>query len=83
MYYSAARLIMKLPKHSHISQILVDLHWLPIKYRISEVRSPKIIIRTLQDLCVYIARDAPRGLINICYLSCQPHNRSEMSSSAS
>jgi hypothetical protein len=31
---AAARLIVKLPKHSHISSTLMDLHWLPVKQRI-------------------------------------------------
>ena len=30
----AARLIYKLPKHSHITDTLKSLHWLPIKQRI-------------------------------------------------
>ena len=31
---SAARLLVKLPKHSNISPTLASLHWLPIAYRI-------------------------------------------------
>ena len=31
---TAARLIVRLPKHSHITQTLIDLHWLPIPQRI-------------------------------------------------
>ena len=31
---AAARLICHLPKYYHISPVLKDLHWLPIKYRV-------------------------------------------------
>ena len=31
---AAARLIFKEPKFSHITPVLYQLHWLPIKYRI-------------------------------------------------
>lgn len=31
---AAARLICRLPKYYHISPVLKDLHWLPIKYRV-------------------------------------------------
>ena len=31
---AAARLICRLPKYYHISPMLKDLHWLPIKYRV-------------------------------------------------
>lgn len=31
---AAARLICPLPKYYHISPVLKDLHWLPIKYRV-------------------------------------------------
>ena len=32
---AAARLIVKLPKHSHITPTLMDLHWLPVNQRIT------------------------------------------------
>ena len=32
--HSAARLISGLKRHDHITDTLIDLHWLPIKYRI-------------------------------------------------
>ena len=32
---TAARILAHLPRFSHISAILCDLHWLPIKYRIT------------------------------------------------
>ena len=31
---SAARLVMKLPKTSHVTPILIQLHWLPVQFRI-------------------------------------------------
>ena len=31
---SAARVILKLPRHYHITPYLKDLHWLPVRYRI-------------------------------------------------
>ena len=33
-FYAAVRLICRLPKYYHISPVLKDLHWLPIKYRV-------------------------------------------------
>ena len=30
----AARVITKTPKYDHITPVLADLHWLPVKYRI-------------------------------------------------
>ena len=30
----AARLIFRKPKFSHVTPLLFDLHWLPVKYRI-------------------------------------------------
>jgi len=32
---AAARLVLRLPKHCHITPTLQDLHWLPIKHRIN------------------------------------------------
>ena len=31
---ASARLVCRLPKYCHISPVLKDLHWLPIKYRV-------------------------------------------------
>ena len=30
----AARLVHKLPKFSHVTLLLMDLHWLPVEYHI-------------------------------------------------
>ena len=30
-----ARLVYKLPKFSHVTPLLINLHWLPVEYRIS------------------------------------------------
>ena len=32
---TAARILIHLPRHSHISATLFDLHWLPIRYTIT------------------------------------------------
>ena len=32
---TAARVVCRLPKHCHITQVLKDLHWLPVKKRIT------------------------------------------------
>ena len=42
----SARLIYKLPRFCHITPILCDLHWLPIRYRINF----KIILLTLKAI---------------------------------
>ena len=42
----AARIVKRLPKHSHITQVLKDLHWLPIAQRIEY----KIIMMTFKSL---------------------------------
>ena len=31
---AAARLIYQIPRHSHITPILISLHWLPVKFRV-------------------------------------------------
>lgn len=42
----AARVIKCVPKHAHISPVLKDLHWLPIKFRIDY----KVIMLTFKAL---------------------------------
>ena len=34
IHNNAARLILKKPKHDHVTPLLKELHWLPVKYRI-------------------------------------------------
>ena len=43
---AAARLIMDIPKYSHITPVLYDLNWLPIAYQIKF----KILILTIYGL---------------------------------
>jgi hypothetical protein len=43
---SAARVICKLPKFHHITQVLKDLHWLPVKQRITF----KVLLMTYKAL---------------------------------
>ena len=43
---AAARLIMDIPKYSHITPALYELHWLPIAYQIKF----KILILTLKSI---------------------------------
>ena len=44
---AAARLVTNTPRIYHITAILEDLHWLPIKYRIEF----KIVLLTFKSLC--------------------------------
>jgi len=57
---AAARLIFKQPKFSHISPVLHQLHWLPIKYRIEF----KILLFTFKAI---------HGMVRdyICKLACR------------
>ena len=43
---AAARLITKTKKHDHITAVLIDLHWLPIKQRIEY----KLLLLTFRSL---------------------------------
>ena len=43
---AAARLIMDIPKFSHVQPVLYELHWLPIAYRINL----KILILTFKSI---------------------------------
>ena len=42
----AARLILRQPKFSHVTPLLIELHWLPVKYRIQF----KLLILTFKGL---------------------------------
>ena len=42
----AAKLIFRQPKFSHVSPLLIELHWLPVKYRIQF----KLLILTYKGL---------------------------------
>ena len=44
---SAARLVFCVRKHDHVTPLLINLHWLPIKYRIQF----KILLMTFKVLC--------------------------------
>ena len=46
---AAARLVMKLPKHSHITGTLQDLHWLPVSHRI-EFKCLLFVFKALHDM---------------------------------
>ena len=46
---AAARLVVRVPKHCHISPILAELHWLPIKKRI-DYKVLLIVFKALHNL---------------------------------
>ena len=55
---SAARLVTRTLSHDHITQVLCNLHWLPVKYRIIY----KILLMTYKCLRG-LAPDCLAGLI--------------------
>ena len=57
---SAARLVFNIPRYSHITPVLISLHWLPVKFRIDF----KVILITFKVLHG-IAPDYLRSLINV------------------
>ena len=58
---SAARLVMRLPKYCRITPVLKDLHWLPVKYRIS-FKICTLVYRALNN-------SAPDYIINLLILN--------------
>ena len=87
---TAARILAHLPRFSHISDTLFDLHWLPIRYRITF----KICILTYQayhrtapsylcDLIVpYVNTRFLRSNDKCFIIPCKPRLRSNMARSA-
>ena len=57
---ASARVLLKVPKHNHITQILCDLHWLPLQYRIMF----KIVLLTFKCL-IGKAPDYLRSFIKV------------------
>ena len=51
---TAARILARLPRFSHISATLFDLHWLPIKYRINVFSSQCYICLIVFTLYIYL-----------------------------
>ena len=60
---AAARLVTNTPRTCHITPILKDLHWLPIKYRI-EFKIVLLIFKCLYGL-------APQYLVNLIAVAAQ------------
>ena len=46
---AAARVVMRLPKRAHITGTLMELHWLPIQYRI-DYKIVLLVFKALHDL---------------------------------
>ena len=67
----AARLVYKLPKSSHITPLLINLHWLPVEYRIRY----KILLYTFKA----IHQTAPQ-YINDMFTKKSTRYRSRLSS---
>ena len=67
----AARLVFKLPKSSHITPLLINLHWLPIEHRIKY----KILLYTFKA----IHQSAPQ-YINDMFIKKSTRYRSCLSS---
>ena len=53
---AAARLIMKLPKHSHITATLQELHWLPVEQRI-KFKVLLIVFKCMHDMAPVYLQD--------------------------
>ena len=60
VHNSAARLVFNIPRYSHITPVLISLHWLPVKFRIYFI----VILITFKVLHG-IAPDYLRSLINV------------------
>ena len=67
----AARLVYKLPKSSHVTPLLINLHWLPVKYHIRY----KILLYTFKA----IHQSAPQ-YINDMFIMKSTRYRSQLSS---
>ena len=67
----AARLVYKLPKFSHVTPLLINLHWLPVKYHIKY----KILLFTFKA----IHQSAPQ-YINDMFITKSTRYRSQLSS---
>jgi hypothetical protein len=53
---AAARLVKKVPKYSHITETLIELHWLPVAQRI-EYKTLLIVFKALQDKAPQYIKD--------------------------
>ena len=69
----AAKLVYKLPKFSHVTPLLINLHWLPIEYRIRY----KFLLFTFKA----IHQSAPQ-YINDMFIKKSTRYRSQLSSIA-
>ena len=69
----AARLVHKLPKFSHVTPLLIDLHWLPVEYHIKY----KLLLFTYKG----IHQMAPQ-YINEMFIRKSTQYRSQLSSVA-
>ena len=66
---AAARLIVRIPKHSHITPTLMELHWLPVRQRI-KFKVLLTVFKALNDLAsVYIKElltSKPQSFRSMC-----------------
>jgi len=53
---AAARMVLRLPKHCHITPVLIQLHWLPITYRI-DYKVLLMVYKALNNLAPEYIRD--------------------------
>jgi hypothetical protein len=53
---ATARLVVRLPKHCHITPVLTDLHWLPVSHRI-QYKIILMVFKALNDMAPSYIRD--------------------------
>ena len=56
---AAARLVSGARRHDHIKPILVTLHWLPVRERVTYFKTAVLVWKCLHDV-------APRYLVDLC-----------------
>ena len=69
---AAARLVLGLPPHDHVSSALKELHWLPVHYRI-QFKLALLVFKAHVGQCPLYLTDA---LTPMCQNSCQYRLRS-------
>jgi len=72
---AAARLVSGACRHDHITPVLVSLHWLPVRQRIS-YKTAVLVWKCLHDA-------APRYLADLCVLAHSVRGRQQLRSTAS
>jgi hypothetical protein len=63
---AAARLITNTPRFSHITPVMIELHWLPVKFR--------IIYKVILFICKAMHGTAPAYLNNLIYFKQSRYN---------